>query len=171
MYSLWRGGKCLGHFEEKGPVTRRGRRSGAFGILVPAERMDRASSMMQTRIAIFPGEPTFQSPIPIEWVGNPPEAVTPQHQSSGALEPLSPEAARGVPPDAIYEIRDDRGERVDAHMVVLQLHRFAASADAEEWRAASGFDGDRREYWTVSFATRLPDGEETTVVRPTDEQT
>lgn len=171
MYSLWRGGKCLGHFEEERPVTRRGRRSGAFGILVPNEGMDNASSMMQNRIDIFPGAPTFQSPIPIEWIGNPPEPVTPQHESSGALEPLSPEASRGVPPDAIYEIRDDQGERVDAHMVVLQLHRFTTSADAEEGRTANTFDGECRECWTVTFASRPPDENRTTTARQTDEPT
>lgn len=159
MYAIWRGGKCLGHFEEMGPVMHHDRRAGAFGILVPSEAMEGASSMMQTRVAILPHSPTFQNPLPIEWIGDPPEPVTPMYPSSGALQPLSPEAARGVPPDKVYQILDDRGARIDVHMVTLQLHRFASVADAQEWRAANGIQGDAREFWMVSFASPPPNEE------------
>ena len=152
MYSLWRGGKCLGHFTEDGPVTRHGLRSGAFGILRPSATLDAAASMMQTRVPIFPGTPTFQTPLSIEWIGNVSEPVKPLYPASGALEPLSPEAARGTPVHEIYEIRDDRGEHVDAHLVVLQLHRFVTPEDAEEWRAANRFADHLSEFWMVSFA-------------------
>jgi hypothetical protein len=153
MYSIWRDGKCLGHFDDKGPVMHHGRRAGAFGILGPSEGMEGASSMMQTRFEMLPHSPTFQDPLPIEWIGDPPEPPTPLYPSSGALEPLSPEAARGVTPDRVYEIRDERGERVEVHLVTLQLHRFASSTDAKEWRDVNGIQGDVREFWMVSFAS------------------
>src|SRR5438876_12153308 len=132
MYSLWRSGKYLGHFEEKGPVTHHGRRTGAIGILTPSEDMEGASSMMQTRFEMLQHSPTFQTPLSIEWIGDPPERQDPLYPSSGALEPLSSEAARGVSPDKVYEIRDEHGARVDVQLVTLQLHRFASSSDATE---------------------------------------
>ena len=159
MYSLWRGGKCLGHFEEKGPVTHHGRRTGAFGILAPSEGMEGASSMMQTRFEMLRHSPTFQDPLPIEWIGDPPEPRVPLYPSSGALQPLSPAAARGVSPDRVYEIRDERGERVDVQLVTLELHRFASPTDAKEWRDANGIQGDLREFWMVSFASPPPNEE------------
>jgi hypothetical protein len=159
MYSLWRGSKYLGHFDEKGPVTYHGRRTGAFGILAPSGSMKGATSMMQTRIEILPHSPTFQDPLPIEWIGDPPEPVHPLYPSSGALEPLSPEAARGVAPEQVYEIRDDRDARIEVRMVTLQLHRFANSTDAHEWRDANAIQGDLREFWMVSFASPPPNEE------------
>lgn len=69
MYSLWRGDKCLGYFEENQPVTHHDRRVGAAGILIPNQDMDEDCSMMQTRIEIFPGSPIFQSPEPLRWIG------------------------------------------------------------------------------------------------------
>jgi hypothetical protein len=166
MYSLWRGGKCLGHFDERGPVTHRGRRTGAFGILAPSEGMEGASSMMQTRFEMLPHSPTFQDPLPIEWIGDPSEPPTRLYASSGALEPLSPEAARGVAPDQVYEIRDERGARVDVQLVTLQLHRFASPADAKEWHDANAILGDSREFWMVSFASPPPNEELKPTVRP-----
>jgi hypothetical protein len=158
-YSLWRGGKCLGHFEEEGPVTHHGRRTGAVGILAPTEDIKDASSMMQTRIEMLPHSPTFEAQLPIEWIGDPPERQDPIYPSSGALEPLSPEAARGVSPDKMYEIRDERGARVDVQLVTLQLHRFATSTDAKEWCEANGIQDDLREFWMVSFASLSPSEE------------
>ena len=128
-----------------------GRRVGAFGMLVPSEGMEGASSMMQTRCAILPHYPTFQDPLPIEWIGDPPVPSTRLYPSSGALEPLSPEAARGTPPEMVYEIRDERGERVEVDLVTLQLHRFVSATDAKKWHGAHGVQGD--EFWTVSFAS------------------
>ncbi len=113
--------------------------------------MEGASSMMQTRFDMLPHSPTFQSPLPIEWIGDPPEPPSPVYPSSGALEPLSPEAARGVPPGKVYEIRDERGVRVDVRVVTLQLHRFASATDAKEWRDRNGIRGDAGEFWMVSF--------------------
>ena len=159
MYSLWRGGKLLGHFSEKGPVTHHGRRAGAFGILVPTERMEAVSSMMQTRFASLPHSPVFQDALPIEWIGDPPEPQTPLYPSSGALEPLSPEAARGVSADKVYEIRDERGVHVDVQLVTLQLHRFASPNDAKEWRDANRITGDAEDFWMVTFASPPPNEE------------
>ena len=115
--------------------------------------MKGASSMMQTRFEMPQHSATFQAPLPIEWIGDPPEPRVPLYPSSGALQPLSPEAAGGVSPDKVYEIRDERGERIDVHLVTLQLHRFASSTDAKEWRDANGIQGDLRKFWMVSFAS------------------
>ena len=83
LYSLWRGKTLLGQFAERAPVTHHDKRVGAFGILEPSEAFVGINSMMQTRIAIFPGQPVFQSPLEPELVG-----VTPppkgRHVSSGA---------------------------------------------------------------------------------------
>jgi hypothetical protein len=159
VYSLWRAGRRLGHFEEKGPVTHHGRRAGAFGILAPAEGMLEASSMMQTRFEALPHSPTFQSALPIDWIGEPSEPPARMYPSSGALEPLSPEAARGVPPELMFEIRDERGERIDAQLVTLQRYRFADAAVAQEWRDANPLQGDSDGFWMVSFASTPPNKE------------
>jgi hypothetical protein len=121
--------------------------------------MEGAASMMQTRFKLLPHAPTFQDPLPIEWIGDPPEPTRKLYGSCVPLAPMSPEAARGVSPDKVYEILDDRGARVNVHMVTLQLCRFASSADAQEWRTANAIQGDSREFWMVSFASPPPDEE------------
>ena len=155
MYSLWRGDTCLGYFEENQPVMHHDRRVGAAGMLVPNEEMDEDRSMMQTRIEIFPDSPAFQSPQPIQWIGHRVEHGFRMYPSSGALEPLSPEAARGVSADKIYEIRDAQGERVDVTLLTLQLYRVASAAEAKQWREANGIKGDADRYWSVMFASSL----------------
>jgi hypothetical protein len=121
--------------------------------------MEAVSSMMQTRFETLPHSPVFQDALPIEWIGDPPEPQTALYPSSGALEPLSPEAARGISADKVYEIRDERGVRVDVQVVTLQLHRFASANDAKEWRDANGITGDASEFWMVSFASPPPNEE------------
>jgi hypothetical protein len=153
MYSLWRGDKCLGIFEEDAPVTHHGRRVGAHGILVPNEEIDEDSSVMQTRSEIFPGSPTFQTPLPIRWIGHRVEHGFRWYPSSGALEQLSPEAARGISADRMYEIRDERGDRLNISLVTLQLFRFASVPEAKQWREAHGVKGDADRYWSVMFAS------------------
>jgi hypothetical protein len=155
MYSLWRGEKCLGYFEETQPVMHHDRRVGAAGILVPNEDIDEDCAMMQTRVEIFPDSPTFQSPEPIRWIGQRVEHGCQLYPSSGALEPLSPEAARGVSADKIYEIRDERGERLDVTLVTLHLTRFASAAEAKQWREANGITGDADRFWSVMFASSV----------------
>jgi hypothetical protein len=153
MYTLWRGGRFLGQFDERGPVTHHGKRVGSFGVLTPSEGLDGTASVMQARHAIPPYFPTFQHPLPVEWIGDSPERISPMYPSSGALEPLSPEAARGVLPDQLYEVRDERGAHVDIHLLTLQLHRFARASDAKAWCDANGIDDDASEFWMVSFAS------------------
>ena len=159
MYSLWRGGKPLGRFDERGPVTHHGRRAGAFGILLPSEEMEACSSIMQVRVEIFPHSPVFQNALPIEWIGGPPEPRTPLHPRSAALKPLSPEAARGVSADNVYEIRDGGGARVDVQMLTLRLCRFANASDAKKWRDEDGITGNAVEFWMVTFSSPLPNEE------------
>jgi len=96
---------------------------------------------------------TFQDSLAIDWISDPPVPPTLLHPSSGALEPLSPEAARGVPADKVYEIRDERREKLDVDMVTLELHRFGSAALAKKWHDANGIPGDAQEYWTVMFAS------------------
>jgi metallo-beta-lactamase class B len=150
MYTLWRGGKCLGYFEEQTPVMGKSGPVGAFGILVPNAGMEEMSPMMQTRMML--PKRTFQDSLPIDWISDPPRPAARSNSSSVALEPLSPEAARGVPAEKAYEIRDQRGEKLDVQLVTLELHRFASAALAKQWRDANGVPGDAREYWTVMFA-------------------
>ena len=150
VYTLWRGGKCLGYFEENTPVMGNSGPVGSSGILVPNAGVEEISPMMQTRMML--PKRTFQDSLPIDWISDPPRPPTRLHPSSGALEPLTPEAARGVPPDKVYEIRDQRGEKLDVDLVTLELHRFASTALAKQWRDANGISGDAQEYWTVMFA-------------------
>jgi metallo-beta-lactamase class B len=152
MYTLWRGGKCLGYFEEQTPVMGKSGPVGASGILVPNDGMEGTYSMMQTRSQMPPNTPTFQDSLPIDFITDPPRPPTLLHPSSVALEPLSPEAARGVPPEKQYEIRDERGEKLDVDLVTLELHRFGSPGLAKQWRDANGIRGDAQEYWTVMFA-------------------
>lgn len=76
----------------------------------------------------------------------------PQLRCLGTAEP---EAARGVSADKIYEIRDERGERLDVTLVTLQLNRFVSAAEAKEWREANGITGDADRFWSVMFASSL----------------
>ena len=151
MYTLWRGGKCLGYFEEQTPVVGRDGPVGASGILVPNASMEGMFPMMQTWMML--PKRAFQDSLPIDWISDPPVPRTLSHGSSVALEPLSPEAARGVPLEKLYEIRDERGEKLDVDMVILELHRFGSAALAKKWRDANGIPGDAQEYWTVMFAS------------------
>jgi hypothetical protein len=107
--------------------------------------------MMQTWMML--PKRAFQDSLPVDWISDPPVPRTLSHGSSVALEPLSPEAARGVPPEKLYEIRDERGEKLDVDMVILELHRFGSAALAKKWRDANGIPGDAQEYWTVMFAS------------------
>jgi hypothetical protein len=59
----------------------------------------------------------------------------------------------------LFEIRDDRGERVDAQVVTLRLFRFANAGEAQKWRTANAIAGDAQEYWIVSFASMPPNEE------------
>ncbi len=153
IYTLWRGGTCLGYFEERTPVTGQSGRVGAYGVLVPTAGTEDMSPMMQTRFETLPYSPTFQDSLPIDWISIPPRPPIHFYPGSGALEPLSPDAARGVRPDKVYEIRDERGEKLDVDLVTVELHRFASAALAKEWRDANGIQGDAQEYWTVTFAS------------------
>jgi metallo-beta-lactamase class B len=154
MYTLWRGGKCLGYFEEQTPVIGHDGPVGASGILVPNSDMAGIFSVMQTRSSMPPYFATFQDSLAIDWISDPPVPPTLLHPSSVALEPLSPEAARGVPPNKVYEIRDERGAKLDVSLVTLELHRFASAALAKKWHDANGIPGDAQEYWTVMFASQ-----------------
>ena len=153
MYSLWHGGKYLGHFEEKRPVLHHGRRVGAMGILETDEDLDPDCAMMQTRFMTVPGSPTFQHPLPIEWIGKPAETRTSENHGPVALKPMSPEAARGIAQDKVYEIRDEAGERVDVQLVTLRFCRFAHAAAAKPWRDANFIQGEAEKFWMVSFAS------------------
>lgn len=158
MYSLWRGGKLLGHFAERGPVMHHGRRAGAFGILLPTGLLGELSSVMQTQVEMLPDSPTFQHPLPIEWVGLSPPPRPVRNSGPVALEPMSAEAARGVPANQVYEIRDDRGARINTRLITLRLNRLADGVDAQKWWAADALEGDSREVWIVTFASPPPNG-------------
>ena len=160
VFSLWRGTTLLGHFSERGPVTHHDSRVGAFGILEPSEAFVGINSMMQTRIPIFPGQPVFQHPLEPELVGVTPPAPGP-HRSSGALLPLSEDAARGVPPEEIFEIRDASGDRMTLNGVFAP-HALADGVDPAPFVQAYGLTGKSREVWLVAFASHgsaPPNGE------------
>ena len=71
VYTLWRGGKCLGYFEENenSPVVGKNGPVGASGILVPNAGMQ-MSPMAQTRMMV--PKRTFQDSLPIDWITDPP---------------------------------------------------------------------------------------------------
>lgn len=159
MYSLWRGGTCLGSIAETQPVMHHGERVGAAGILEPNDPLEETSCLMQVRSEMLPHSPTFQSPKAIQWIGNPQPPTTPMYPSFGVLEPMSEEESRGVPPEKVFELRND-GSPLDIQFISLSLFRFVSDADARKWREATGIQSDRPEFWMVMFASR-PQSEDT----------
>jgi hypothetical protein len=149
MYSLWQAGKLLGHFGERWPVLHHGRRVGARGILEPTDAFTDIESVMQTRVPIFPGEPVFHTDLDPEFIGDVPKvSKQARYPSEGALKQLTPEEARGVSTDRIFEIRDQTGELVETRTIVLERYFVAPHAIPTEWGPIEA----RPEYWLVSFS-------------------
>lgn len=138
MYSLWRGGVLLGWFTERTPVTHHGAHVGAAGILRPTESFAETSSVMQTRVSIFPGRPVFQ--VSLDATRHEARTRAPGEKSgmTVALKPLSAEEARGIPADRVLEVREGDGTRIDTAMVTLDRRS----------------DGDELPgYWMIAFST------------------
>lgn len=154
-YSLWRGGKLLGRFEERHPVTHHDKSVGAGGFLEPTADFVGISSMMQTCLPVIPGKPIFQHPLaPITMAS----ITKPSTGSKGPqeLKPLSDAEARGVPENLVFRIRDSDDRWIETTMVSLHLHVIPDDADAEEIHRAKGIPGTSNELWHISFATMPP---------------
>ena len=132
-----------------------GRRVGASGILETTEAFTGVSPLMQTRSWIAPGAPVFQHPVETIWFGVR-RPAKPSNRGWVALEPLSEEEARGVPPERIFEIRTEDGGPVDTTMIVLELPVIPAGTDLSVAREQYGSVGNSREMWLVMFAVASP---------------
>ena len=107
--------------------------------------------MMQTRLRMFPGTPVCQQPLEPITVGATPPPTTGRGPRIVALEPLSDEAARGVPPEQVLVIRDESGAIIEADVVVLQLMSISPEIAPSTFYEANGLVGNSREIWHVSF--------------------
>jgi hypothetical protein len=167
--SLWRGSELLGDLLMGAPAPpspdRRPRQFHTLSaFLIPAEGAA-SEGVQQIRIPILQETRVFQDPIEpaISAKQDAPDPIRKSHQVV-ALEPMTPEAALGVPHDAQLRVIGDDGEELETRALWLHECRY----DPEIFALIQhGIPGESAEtipantyvngsVWTVTFAFEPP---------------
>jgi hypothetical protein len=116
-------------------------------MLIPTPEYHDITPLMQTRLRHLPGEPVFQ----IRTGGD-------SHRVSYPLLPMSPEAARGLPLEAIFELRGDSGEVVQADLISVDSFVIPPEGSKSEILEACRAAGVEPSGWMVAgFPSRTHD--------------
>jgi hypothetical protein len=105
-YSLWRNGVLLGRVRIPFPCNDE---KSLFGMLEVESTFADIDELMQTRSPFLPGRPVMQT------------LMRDAHHGPGpvALREATEQEARGVPAEAVLEVRDESGAAIDVDMLLI----------------------------------------------------
>ena len=126
-FSLWRDNERLGDVVARFPNEPP---HGVYGLFRPTSALADIGHLMQSRVALLPGSPVFLS----RFTGKP-------NPGPVDLQLLSPDEARGIPPDQQLVLRDDDGQPVDVDTISIDpLEVSPEPGELPDLCRACGFD-------------------------------
>ena len=122
--TLWRGDQLLGELRTRAssPRTRRAKPPSLSAVLIPADGAPAPSGVWQLCMPFGPVGAVQQHPLEPDVVAE--RHRRPHQESSGALQPMSPEEAAGVPREVQLTVRDAAGTVFLPRQILLEEVRY-----------------------------------------------